>query len=206
MVSRDWVRVSRERPCPICGKADNCSTSRDSSAVWCGRVSDGSIQSNAGGQFLHRLREGRGYDHPGWERAHRSIVRSAIIQAAGRGRTLLETGCDVVVISTEECGVPVADNADIELTECEAEALAELAGLSAEIPYRYSKDFPPMCSPMTTAVLAQRLRLSERRTREILTRLESRRLICRDGERGGWSIDLRDQPDHGDATAGWLTT
>ena len=57
MPSTDWVRVSRERPCPICGKADNCSLSRDGSAVWCGRVSDGSIQSNAGGQFLHRLRD-----------------------------------------------------------------------------------------------------------------------------------------------------
>ena len=150
--------------------------------------------------------EGRGYDHPGWERAHRCRVRSAIVQAAGRGRALLETGCDVAVISTEECGFPVADNTDIELTDCEAAAWAELTGLSAEIPYRYSKDFPPMRSPMTTAALAQRLRLSERRTREILTRLETRRLICRDGERGGWSIDLRDQPDHGNATAGWLTT
>ena len=66
MAAEEWIRVSRERPCPICGKGDNCSTSRDGSAVWCGRVSDGSIQSNAGGQFLHVQRERE--DSPAWPR------------------------------------------------------------------------------------------------------------------------------------------
>ena len=50
-----WRRVSRERPCPICGKSDNCEVSDDESVVWCGRVQEGSIQQNSGGQFLHRL-------------------------------------------------------------------------------------------------------------------------------------------------------
>ncbi len=50
-----WHRVSCKRPCPICGKPDNCEVSDDESVVWCGRVEEGSIQQNAGGQFLHRL-------------------------------------------------------------------------------------------------------------------------------------------------------
>lgn len=58
MAKGDWVRVSAERPCPICGKPDNCSVSRDGGAVWCGRMEPGSIGQNSGGQFLHRLSDG----------------------------------------------------------------------------------------------------------------------------------------------------
>lgn len=51
----NWIRVSRGSPCPVCDGADNCSTAADGSAAWCGRVSDGSLRTNAGGQYLHRL-------------------------------------------------------------------------------------------------------------------------------------------------------
>ena len=55
-MSRDrWIRVSRETPCPICAKPDNCSVSQDGQTVWCGRVSEGAIRENQGGQYLHRL-------------------------------------------------------------------------------------------------------------------------------------------------------
>lgn len=57
MTKSDWFSVSRQHPCPICEKADNCRIARDGSAVWCGRVNQGSIQQNHGGQFLHRLRD-----------------------------------------------------------------------------------------------------------------------------------------------------
>lgn len=132
--------------------------------------------------------EGRGYDHPAWERAHHSLVRAAIVQAAGRGRTLLETGCDVVIISTEECGFPVVNNTNIGLTESDAKVLAMLSDLSAEKLYISIKTLPPMRSPIRTAALAQLLGLKERQTREILTSLESRQLVQRDGERGGWLV------------------
>lgn len=53
--SKQWIRVSRAEPCPVCGKPDNCTVSSDGAVVWCGRVSEGSIRENAGGQYLHRL-------------------------------------------------------------------------------------------------------------------------------------------------------
>jgi hypothetical protein len=53
----NWIRVSRQHPCPVCGKPDNCQVSRDGHAVWCGRLSEGSIQQNAGGQHLHVLKD-----------------------------------------------------------------------------------------------------------------------------------------------------
>ncbi len=130
--------------------------------------------------------EGRGYGHPAWDRAQQSFVRAAIVQAVGRGRTLLETGCDVIIVSSEECGFPVSNNTGIGLTETEANLLAILSDLSAETSYRSSRRFPPMREPATTKLLAQGAATSERRTREILVRLETRRLVCRDGERGGW--------------------
>ncbi|TWU12079.1 hypothetical protein CA54_08970 [Symmachiella macrocystis] len=51
----NWMRVSHGDPCPVCGKPDNCSVSNDRKVLWCGRVSDGALRMNAGGQYLHRL-------------------------------------------------------------------------------------------------------------------------------------------------------
>ena len=47
-----WMRVSRKNPCPICHRPDNCNMSADGQLVFCGRVSDGSISENGGGQYL----------------------------------------------------------------------------------------------------------------------------------------------------------
>jgi hypothetical protein len=55
--SDSWIRVSHASPCPVCEKPDNCTVSSDGKMVWCGRISNGSIRENQGGQFLHRLRE-----------------------------------------------------------------------------------------------------------------------------------------------------
>ena len=62
MASDAWNRVSRQHPCPICEKTDNCTVSDDGGAVWCGRVSEGAQGENQGGQFLHILREERERD------------------------------------------------------------------------------------------------------------------------------------------------
>ncbi len=66
MAKENWIRVSRDRRCPVCEGADNCSVSRDGAAVWCGRIAEGSIRQNAGGQFFHVLRERD--DSPTWPR------------------------------------------------------------------------------------------------------------------------------------------
>jgi hypothetical protein len=58
----NWFRVTSNNPCPICGKPDNCTISRDEGWVWCGRVSRGSIRENAGGQHLHQIGDPR--DNP----------------------------------------------------------------------------------------------------------------------------------------------
>ncbi len=57
MAACTWRRVTHDSPCPLCGKPDNCSVSQDGQMVWCGRVSDGALRQNAGGQHLHKLTE-----------------------------------------------------------------------------------------------------------------------------------------------------
>ena len=136
--------------------------------------------------------EGRGYDHPAWDRAHRSLVRAAIIQAAGRGRTLLETGCDVVIISTEECGFPVVNNTDIELSETETKVLAVITKLSEHVPYISIKGHVRLATldmpTVLTSEISHQIQQTMRGTQKILIRLESRHLIRRISERGGWLL------------------
>lgn len=66
MSKDDWLSVSRNKPCPVCDKPDNCKVSPDGSAAWCGRISEGSVRQNNGGQFLHILRDRR--DAIDWRR------------------------------------------------------------------------------------------------------------------------------------------
>lgn len=64
MAREGWRRVSRREPCPVCEKPDNCTVSTDGVWCWCGRVSEGSIRENGGGQWLHKLRD----DGDDWKR------------------------------------------------------------------------------------------------------------------------------------------
>jgi len=51
----EWVRVSRERPCPICDHTDWCLVAADGTAVICPRVSEGSVKPCGEAGYLHRL-------------------------------------------------------------------------------------------------------------------------------------------------------
>ena len=52
-----WIRVSRKRPCPICGKPDWCSVSQDGAAAYCMRVeSDKMVEGEMPG-WIHRVND-----------------------------------------------------------------------------------------------------------------------------------------------------
>jgi len=72
-----WERVTRNNPCPVCGKTDNCCVTDDGGAAWCGRVSSETV--NNGGQFLHILKEkeSRELPAPGPARAPRYFTVDA---------------------------------------------------------------------------------------------------------------------------------
>ena len=131
-----------------------------------------------------RLISGRGYRDRDWRQAQRSKVRAGIIQAVGRSRAMLESGCDVAILSSEECGFPVvdADGALKELDETALEVLNELSAICSLITHRDD------CRYSSTRALAQRLRIEERQCRNVLKRLEVLGLVERLGERKGWRL------------------
>jgi hypothetical protein len=85
---REWIRVSKSEPCPICAKHDWCMVKADGSAAICARVIDGcarrkdgsAIEAKDGQGWLHELRrgeKGRGIEH-GPRRATRNDDRPRI--------------------------------------------------------------------------------------------------------------------------------
>jgi hypothetical protein len=52
-------RVSKSRPCPICGRADWCLAAGDESAAICARIEEGSMKRCGEAGWLHILAEGK---------------------------------------------------------------------------------------------------------------------------------------------------
>jgi len=76
----DWQRVSRRRPCPVCGKPDWCTfLGREDSPelVCCMRVESDRPAKNGG--YYHRLR-----DSDDWRRPPRRRVRTVAVKPEGR--------------------------------------------------------------------------------------------------------------------------
>jgi hypothetical protein len=162
----------RERLCQL-GDFDAAGMEGDWGELqWCGQTVSGQT----------RAMRGRGYRNQAWQKAHRSLVRSAIVQAVGRGRGVLEDGCDVIVISNEECGLPLADRPTIpDLTDKHSEAARLVSELSAPDASKNAGR-----QPVTTGRVSESLGVGERETRYILTELEGLGMVRRIGERGGW--------------------
>lgn len=124
----------------------------------------------------------RGYQDEAWRRAHQDLVRAQIVQAVGRGRVILVTGCEVVVLSNEECGLVVSD-AGLEPMggTCQQvlDAVNRLTITNAK------KDYLAKVI-VSTKEVASATGLSTARSRQILRGLEHRGLIHKVGERGGW--------------------
>ena len=130
--------------------------------------------------------EGAGYrDDADWRRAHRNLVRSKLVQAIGRARGTLTEGIDVVVVSSEECGLPLSESHSDTINGT-ATAILDLMKrqLTEQNPtYIYVEN-----ASVSTAEISKSLKLSARRVRQVLVHLESQRLVRRLGERSGWAL------------------
>ncbi len=124
----------------------------------------------------------RGYTDPIWRRAHQSLVRATLVQAIGRGRGILADGCEVVVISTEECGLPLSDGSLVTLNDQAMRLLARIRELTEINPIELSIGK----TSVSTAELNKGLGLTTRQVRNHLATLEHQGLVVRVGERGGW--------------------
>ncbi|WP_339910898.1 winged helix-turn-helix transcriptional regulator [Symmachiella dynata] len=126
----------------------------------------------------------RGYKNEAWRRAHQDLVRAQIVQATGRGRGILETGCEVLVLSDEECGLPLSDTGVEILNDASVAILNALSELTTENPNKYILGKPVV----STGQLAETTGLSRSRCRDLLRVLERRGLVQKIGERSGWRL------------------
>ena len=129
------------------------------------------------------LLSGRGYQDEDWRRIHQMKVRAGIIQAAGRGRPILQDGCDVVILSNEESGFPVVATGEeiIPFGKSEFPVLTELHALI---------DIREKFGCATASQLSFRCGVGERQCEKLLKRLAARGLVERIGKRGGWRPSL----------------
>jgi hypothetical protein len=124
----------------------------------------------------------KGYLDPIWRGGHRDLVRAALVQAIGRGRGILETGCEVVVLSNEECGLVLSDAGLETVNATGMRVLEHLRGASPENPKKYLLGK----TGDRTKAISDRVGLSLSQTREVLNLLERRGLVHHIGDRGGW--------------------
>ncbi len=124
----------------------------------------------------------RGYTDPTWRMAHQSLVRATLVQAIGRGRGILADGCEVVVVSTEECGLPLSDGSLVTVSEQTMRLLSRIRALTEANPIELSIGK----TSVSSTELARDLGLTTRQVRHHLKVLEQQGLAARIGERGGW--------------------
>jgi hypothetical protein len=142
MRSTTWQRVTKAKPCPICGKADYCGFAPDGSACICMRIDVGSVKRTRNGGFLHRFGDG---PH------HRPTIRTTTI------RPSLPSRQDLPILALR---YRTAVNPD------GLERLAQRLGLTAQSLIRlgigWAQDHHAWAFPMTDAagnVVGIRLRL-----------------------------------------------
>ena len=123
-------------------------------------------------------------DDPEWRRAHRNLVRANLIQAAGRARGILAEGIEVLVVTTEECGLPLSDRESETVGNTGASILRAMSELTLANP----KEYYLGKASVSTAQLAIALGLSLPRVRSVLADLERRGIVAKVGERSGWRL------------------
>jgi len=127
--------------------------------------------------------EGRGYSQPDWRAAHARMVRAALIQAIGRARSFQTDGIPVVVVATDECGLPVSDRPSQPMNETESMVLAAVVGLSATNPISSLIEKVADKTGLLTRDVAAVVGKPARTVRRYLNSLEKRGLVQKVGDR-----------------------
>lgn len=139
---------------------------------------------------------GAAYRDHDWRSAHRAVVRAELLQAIGRGRTILETGVPTIVVSNEDLGLPLAEIGVEPMAETAVLALRVIGQLSeqnstGESAPELSEQNPiyilGSCS-VSSVDVARSLSLTDRRLRYVLADLLRCGLVERVGQRGGWRL------------------
>jgi hypothetical protein len=131
----------------------------------------------------HTIHTGR-YADDDWNEAYGYLVRSELVQAIGRGRSLLPDGIPVYVVSREYLG-PLAPQAlgDIRVVDG---LLAPLSTVQSRILRLLRGGVVLKTSDLVKQLAEIGLGVSDRRCRLILRQMERDERVARVGERKGW--------------------
>jgi len=135
-----------------------------------------------------------GYVHPAWKEVHQMLVRDAMTQAIGRGRGVTNDGVQVVAVSNECLGTPLAPSPLRLMKDQEAQVLEACYTLTEQ----NAKIYIVGKTSVSTRDVATLVKLTERQTRTILNHLATTHLglLRRKGERGGWEVVQDNFPSH----------
>lgn len=137
-----WTRVRRDRPCPVCGKADWCVASHDGSVAICMRQPSGKPVKNDGG-WLHNLKDPiPDRLPPPTKRTSKPIgcwqgIAAAAYIAGGRKRIALsrELGVSVAALELLEVGAGYDERRDLSYsTWPERDAKGNVVGINRRYP------------------------------------------------------------------------
>ena len=141
--------------------------------------------------------EGRRYADPRWQRAWRALCRANLLQAVGRGRTTCENGLRVVVLSSEDAGLPISDLECKPMNPTEARVLKSVVLLttinelcSQNDTLSLYKTGTPLIGkgchsvPIKTGAIVADVGLARQNVLGYLKSLESRGLVIHLGKRG----------------------
>lgn len=120
---------------------------------------------------------GLGYKQPAWRAVHEDIVAAELLQCCGRGRTILDDGLPVVVLSTEPLGLPLGD----------AEGLPKITRQMAYLAEQVAKMHLEADQPLRAAEVAEALGRDRSSVSRELTRLADAGLIHSLGHGKGWA-------------------
>jgi len=134
--------------------------------------------------------KGFGYQDDAWRRGHRDLVRAQLVQAIGRGRGILETGCEVVVLTNEECGLPISDAGFEKVNGTAVKVLQAMRDLSEQFANKYILG---NCS-LKSSDIANRCGIAPRLVQKALQVLERTGMVRRVGERSGWMLVSQELP------------
>jgi len=124
-----------------------------------------------------------GYQDERWRRAHDELVRSAIVQAVGRGRGFQADGIPVVVLSNAECGLLLSDSPLVPVNDQDSNLLDQLTKLTRA---NSNNNLLEKAQAISTLELSIAAGISRDHAGRRLSGLEKRGLVQRIGERGGW--------------------
>jgi len=138
--------------------------------------------------------QGRGYRDPDWAVAARDEVIAGLIQAAGRGRPVLADGVPVIVVTTENLAIPIADSAEIrKISGAVANVSKTLNSLIKRLPY---------IETVTTTAVAVKIGKSVQYTGHLLAEAAAAGLVERlPGRFAGWTVPGEVGPGEAQHTA-----